>query len=147
MPESSHERRRRRWCAEDDFVDPGQTRHDSAGEEGVEDAAEEMAASVRSGETQTGGAFTAMVAFPRWPMREREGARSGKMGRGERDAGCVVVALSVLGGHGSEGAGEEDTAMAAAVLPLSRTGKRERRAVRGGPVSGFSYFCLFPFSI
>ena len=54
--------------------------------------------------------------------RESRGKR-----RGEAEA--TAASLVHAGGGARHGAGEDDTATAAAVLPLSRTGKRERRRI------------------
>ena len=88
------------------------------------------AASARSGEAPTGGDSTATVAFPRWSTRGRSSARSRVSGEEESEGREEKQRASwwpyQRWGARSEGAGEEDTATAAAVLPLSRTGKRER---------------------
>ena len=58
---------------------------DSAGGEGEEEQAEVMAASARSGEAQTGGAFTTTVEFPQWSTRGRSSARSRVSGEEESE--------------------------------------------------------------
>ena len=80
-PESSREWRRR--CAEDDFVDPGPTRHDYAGGEGEEVEVEEMVASACPGELQAAAIWRWARGVGRRRCGPEEGREDGGAGRGE----------------------------------------------------------------
>ena len=122
---------------------------DSAGGEGEEEQAEVMAASARSGEAQTGGAFTATVEFLRWSTRGRSSARSRVSGEEESEGREEKQRASWWpyqrwGGHGSE-AGEEDTAMRRPWRQWVRCRHSEDGADRRGPPVRFSFFSPFLF--